>query len=583
MHKPKIILGLNILHPDSSACLYIGKQLVGAIAEERLGKRIKHDLSFPVNSIRYLLEKSHLKVKDIDYVAVARDPSANKIQKLNSLFLSQRNKISAVKRYLERKSKSQDVLKDLASKINFKNDENSYQIVNVEHHIAHIAASFYTSKFDNSAAMSFDGSGDGVSVMFAECKHNRIQVKKRIFLPASLGHFYTAMCQIIGFSGFGEEYKVMGLAPYGEDIYSSNLEKVIRVNENGEIKLNSKYFRVGKAYDELTISENGELILGNLYEQRLLSLLGLNSQDSSKGSSKVSRDIAKSTQIVFERIALQLLKKLEKISSSKNLCMGGGCALNGVFNAKISELTHYENTHYHPAASDDGNCVGAALYVRHQILNESRNKEIFSPYTGPSYADNVIKKAIIHNKLGHKEIVDEDELVATAANLIADNAVIAWYQGKAEWGPRALGNRSILANPTHPEMKDIINLKIKKRESFRPFAPSVLEELVSEYFEKDISSPYMMHVVPFKPKYRSLFASVSHVDGTGRLQSVSKKTNLLYYKLISQVKELTGYGIVLNTSFNENEPIVNTPFEALDCFIRTDIDAIFLNNYMITK
>ena len=583
MPKQKVILGLNILHPDSSACLYIGNQLVGAVAEERLGKRIKHDLSFPVNSIRYLLKKSQLKVKDIDYVAVARDPGANKIQKLNSLFLSQRNKIGAVKRYLERKSNSNDILKDLASKINFEHDENSYQLVNVEHHIAHIAASYYTSKFDNAAAFSFDGSGDGVSVMFAECEENKIKVKKRIFLPASLGHFYTAMCQIIGFNGFGEEYKVMGLAPYGEDTYSSDLENVIRVTENGKIKLDPKYFRVGQAYDELSISGNGELMLGNLYEQRLLSLLGLTTQDSSKGNSKVSRDVAKSTQIVFEKIALQLLKKLEKISSSRNLCMGGGCALNGVFNAKIPELTHYENTHYHPAASDDGNCVGAALYVRHQILNEPRKKEVFSPYTGPSYADDAVIKAIGQYNLQYQEIVGEDELVNKAAKLIADNSVIAWYQGKAEWGPRALGNRSILANPVHPEMKDIINLKIKKRENFRPFAPSVLEELVSEYFEKDIKSPYMMHVVPFKPKYRSLFASVSHVDGTGRLQSVNKKINWLYYKLISRVKELTGYGIVLNTSFNENEPIVNTPFEALDCFIRTDIDAIFLNNYMITK
>ena len=583
MTAPTVILGLNILHPDSSACLYVGDQLIGAVAQERMGRRIKHDLEFPIDVIRYLLLKANLKVKDIDFVAISRDPKSNIWGKLHFLTKSKRNLIPAVKSVLLRNRSGAKAVSDLANLVGFQGDKNNYKIINVEHHLSHVAASFFTSPFTEAAAISFDGSGDSVSIMQADCHDKDIKVLKRTFLPASLGHFYTAMCQLIGFNGFGEEYKVMGLAPYGKNTYVEQLEKIIFHDPEGNLILDDSFFRVGKAYEEMIISETGELILGNLYTEKLLSLLNLSELDGSKGNSQISKDLAKSTQIVFERIALQLLDNTSASTNSENLCLGGGCALNGVFNGKIVSETTFKRTHHHPAASDDGNAIGAALYLRHSILREPRNLNFFSPFTGPEFSDQEICKAINDFGFKFKDLKTLDLLAESAAKKIAENQVIAWYQGASEWGPRALGNRSILANPSHPNMKSIINKKIKKRESFRPFAPSVLIEDTDKFFEKNIHSPYMMHVVPFKKEMLKKFPSVVHVDGTGRLQTVSVESNPLYHKLISEVKKLTGYGIVLNTSFNENEPVVNSPEEALSCFSRTDIDAIYLGTFLVEK
>ncbi|MDC3338405.1 hypothetical protein OAV66_00395 [Planktomarina temperata] len=579
----KVVLGLNIMHPDSSACLYVGDKLIGAVAQERLGNRVKHDLSFPADCIKFLLASANIKVRDIDIVAIARDPRSNRIKKLQSLMRSKRSITQAVSSYLMRLNKSNTFVSDLATVIGNNNDENCYKIINVEHHIAHISASFFTSPFNTAAGFSFDGSGDGVSVMYANCSANAIDVVERQFLPASLGHFYTAMCQLIGFEGFGEEYKVMGLAPYGDACYIEQMSKIIWVDKSGILCLEPKYFRVGKAYDDMRISDTGELVMGNLYTDELRKLLGVTTRLDSKNISQQAMNIAKSTQVTFENIALTLINKLSEKLDNQNLCLGGGCALNGVLNAKILEKTKFKYTHHHPAASDDGNSIGAALYARHVILKQDREASFFSPYTGPEFSSAEIKRAIEAVNLKYHILSNEDELIQSAAKQIADGDVIAWYQGRSEWGPRALGNRSILANPRHPKMKDIINTKIKKRESFRPFAPSVLDSEVEHLFETKINSPYMMHVVPFKTRFRKLFPSVSHVDGTGRIQTVSKELNELYYLLIEKVKEYTGHGIVLNTSFNENEPVVTTPEEALSCFMRTDIDSIYLGNIVVHK
>ena len=583
INNEKVVLGLNIMHPDASACLYIGDKLVGAVAQERLGKRVKHDLSFPTDCIKYLLELSKISVKDIDIVAVARDPKANRFGKLKSLISSKRDVKQAITSYFTRLKESSNLLTDIASLIGIKGDKNNYEIIFVEHHLAHLSASFFTSPFSMSAGFSFDGSGDGVSIAYATCEDTRIDIIERQFLPASLGHFYTAMCQLIGFKGFGEEYKVMGLAPYGSASYVSEMSKIIWVDSSGKLSLDPRYFRVGKAYEEISLSETGELKMGNLYTDELTKLLGIETELDSKNISQEAKNIARSTQVIFENISLELINKLSKVVRTPNLCLAGGCSLNGVLNAKITDATSFKNTHHHPASSDDGNAVGAALYVRHVVLQQKRNLSFFSPYTGPEFSDVDVLRAIEALKLPYDLAVDEVDLIERAAKQIADGDVIAWYQGRSEWGPRALGNRSILANPKHPNMKDIINSKIKKREGFRPFAPSVLESEVGRLFEKDIKSPYMMHVVQFKKQFRELFPSVVHIDGTGRIQTVSEELNCLYYNLIKKVKEHTGFGIVLNTSFNENEPVVTTPEEAIACFVRTEIDSIYLGKYVIHK
>ncbi|MDB2559772.1 hypothetical protein N9X49_01615 [Amylibacter sp.] len=578
-----IILGINMMHPDSSACLYIDSKLIGAVAEERLGKRIKHDASFPIESIKYLCDKAGIKVKDINHVAVSRYPNGNKFFKLWALFKSGRNFLSTIKSFWNRKLLAEDLLKNLASIIGYDSDTNNYKIHYVEHHLSHISASYYCSSFDDALAFSFDGSGDSVTMMSAICENDNIKIINRQYLPDSIGHFYTTICQIIGFNRFGEEYKVMGLAPYGNDEFNEEMKEVISINNKGQVKLSSKFFRVGEAYDELRVSNAGEMLLGNMFTEKLLKHFQLKNSFNASDQNQKARNLAKSAQVRFEDISLQLIRNLNQFSTSKNLCISGGCGLNGVLNAKILSDTEFTQTYHHPASSDDGNAIGAALYVNHAILKNPRAKQLFSPYLGPDFNDNNIFEIIKKTELDFREIENDETLIDTASELIFQNKVIAWFQGQAEWGPRALGNRSILANPMALDMKSIINQKVKKRESFRPFAPSVLEEDVKLYFEQDIFSPYMMHVVKFKEKWRKTFPSVTHVDGTGRLQSVTKELNPRFYSLIQSVKSKTGHGIVLNTSFNENEPIVTSPQEAIDCFMRTDIDAIFLGKYMLTK
>lgn len=578
-----VILGYNAFHADSSACLVVDGQLLGAVSEERFGKRIKHDSDFPINSISYLLKTNNIKLKDVTHLAIPRNTNANKLAKLKYASLNPKSSIKAILQHRKRFKQSLLLRNQLNDLLNEDTSKISYNTVSVEHHLAHISSAYYLSPYESlTAGFSFDSSGDFVSMMAAECEGNKIKILDKIFLPNSLGFFYTAMCQFIGFDNFGEEYKVMGLAPYGNDTYSDIMKDLITADNKKWFELNRDFFGMHNGGESGKKDHNNNLVVDKIYTNNLKKLLGKPRIRSDEITQK-EKDIAKSTQIRFEQITLNCMNYLQKLVPTSRLALAGGCALNGVSNTRILLDTPFKNQFIQPAASDDGTCLGAAYWVWHNIIGSKNRFTLKHSFWGPEHSEFEIKKIASNSKYLRKVFVKEDEFLDFAAKLIAEGNVVGWYQGKSEWGPRALGNRSILANPTIKSMKGIINQKIKKRESFRPFAPSVLSESVSKYFEQNVNSPFMQHVVKIRKEWRERLPSVTHVDGTGRLQTVDKKDNPLYYDLIKYISKYTGVEIVLNTSFNENEPIVDTPQQAYDCFIRTDMDVLFLGKYFFQK
>src|SRR6056297_1866479 len=577
------ILGLNAFHPDSAACLVVDGKLVGAVAEERLGARNKHTMAFPKNAIRWLLEDAGLRLRDITHVAIARQPSANLAAKANYVLFNPSVGAEAVKRFLGRQRNTAGTLDTLAEICGEDPAEALYEIHNVEHHLAHIASAYYLSPFEElTAGFSYDGSGDFASAMAARCEGNRIDILGKVSVPNSLGYFYTAMCQMIGFDRFGEEYKVMGLAPYGNDAYASEMADVLKLSDTSWFKLNQKFFSVHRGLNEADLTDEGEMRLGPIFSDHAEKVFGPRRTREQEISQR-EKDIARSTQVRFEQAAAHCLEQLQKKVPLASLAMAGGCALNGVMNARIYRDFPVEKMYLQCASSDDGTAIGAAFHCWHMHLGRTERFEMKHAFWGPEYPAARVRQAAEESGYPLSEYASEEEMIRVTADHIADGTVVGWYQGRSEWGPRALGNRSILANPAIPGMKDTINRKIKKRESFRPFAPSVLREEVGRFFEQDIESPFMMHVVKFKPEWREVFPAVTHVDGTGRLQSVDEENNALYYRLIKAVKARTGYGIVLNTSFNENEPVVDTPEQAIACFKRTDMDVLVLGRFILTK
>lgn len=576
------ILGLNTFHADSSACLLIDGELVGAVAEERLGERLKHSPKFPENAIRWLLADNGLKLRDITHVAFPRDTTANRGAKAAYVARNPMRGVPAALEHLRRSKNTVSMLENLAYICGEDPTSIKFEMVNVEHHLCHIASSYYLSPFEElTAGFSYDASGDFASAMAARCEGTRIDVLDRVTLPHSLGFFYTALCQFIGFNGFGEEYKVMGLAPYGEDKYADAMHSLVELPEDGWFRLNRQMFGMHEGGESDKLVDDNQIVMGRLYTDKLTTLLG---KPASHGQfTQREMDIARSTQVRFEEAALHCLNRLHRQVPTGRLAMAGGCALNGVANARILRDTGFETPYLQAASSDDGTCIGAAYWCWHNTLGKSERFHMKHAFWGPEYSHARHKAAVESTGLKVRECKDEDELVAVASKLIADGLVTGWYQGRSEWGPRALGNRSILANPGIATMKDTINAKIKRRESFRPFAPSVLQEDVATYFEQDVSSPFMMHVVKIRPSWREHLPAVTHVDGTGRLQSVDPESNALYYKLIAAFKKRTGLGMVLNTSFNENEPVVDTPEQAVDCFMRTEMDALCVGRFVVKK
>lgn len=576
------ILGLNAFHADSAACLLVDGKLVGAVAEERLGDRQKHTSRFPANAIRHLLNDNGLKLSDVTHVALPRDGSANRGAKAAWVARNPVRGVKAVVEHLSRSKRTGDMVTNLAEICGEDPATATFETVNVEHHLAHVASSYFTSPFESlTAGFSYDASGDFASAMAARCEGARIDALDRVTLPDSLGFFYTALCQFIGFDSFGEEYKVMGLAPYGEDVHADAMKALIQLPENGWFALAPGYFGMHEGGESGGVDDAGHLVMGRLYADRMKALFGA---PGVRGETTQSvMDIAKSTQIRFEEAAVHCMQRLARLVPSEQLAMAGGCALNGVANARILRDTSFTTPYLQAAASDDGTCLGAAYVVWHHMLGKTERYHMQHAFWGPRYGDAEHRRAVEATGLAVQEFASPEAAVDAVAERIAAGDVLGWYQGRSEWGPRALGNRSILANPAIPTMKETINLKIKRRESFRPFAPSVLREDVATYFEQDVYSPFMMHVVKIREAWRAKLPAVTHVDGTGRLQSVDRDSNPLYHQLISAVKRHTGIGMVLNTSFNENEPVVDTPQQAVNCFLRTDMDSLCVGRYLVTK
>jgi carbamoyltransferase len=455
----------------------------------------------------------------------------------------------------------------------------------VEHHPAHLASAFFVSPFDNAAVCAIDGFGDFVSTSFAVGKGNHLDVFDKVYFPHSLGMLYTAITQFIGFHGYGDEFKVMGLAPYGRPRHVDAIRQLVTLKDRGKFELALDYFRHWSDGVEMEWDQ-GYPTLGRVYSESLLSLLGP-ARDPSAPVGEREEDIAHSLQVVYEECAMHVLNGLHERTRLDALCIAGGCAMNSVANGKIRQRTPFKHVYIQPAAGDNGTALGAAFHVWHEALGHARGFTMEHGYWGTSHdvSDVLASLPSSDDDWSYSVEVCESETDAArvAAALIATGHVVGWYQGRMEWGARALGNRSILADPRRSDVRELINTKIKFRERFRPFAPSIAEEALHEYFEDAAPDPFMQQVYPVRVEKRTVIPAVTHVDGSGRLQTVSAKTNPTYYALIKEFEKLTGVPIVLNTSFNENEPIVDTPEQALDCFLRTRMDAIVLHNTIVRR
>ena len=573
----KIILGINAHHADSSACIIINNKIVVAMEEERINRK-KHFSGFPIESIRECLRIAKIEDTEVTDIAFNTKPLSNIIFKgfffLKNLNLKNYNSISRYRKKLNIKSY---LSKDFKFKKNIK-------IHYIEHHLAHIASAYYPSNYEDAVGLSIDGSGDFVTLAIAKCHNHKIKITEKVFFPNSLGIFYHAMTQFLGFKNYGDEYKIMGMAAYGEPKYFDKIkDNLFKLNNNDNFELNLHYFDHQKSNFKYVADEN--LIIDDIFNQNL-SRLFVNELNDDHDQEQFKKDFACSVQKTYEHFFIKILEKIKNFKFSKNLVFAGGCALNSSANRVLTNNKKYFKNVYIPfAPGDNGGAIGAALVVQAKSGYNLNNGG--SPYLGKKFSDEYVQKLIISSpynvKITSKFINDESQLCKATAKLISEGKVIGWFQGKMEFGPRALGNRSILADPRNANMKSIINMKIKRRESFRPFAPSVLEKFQTDWFDDSYISPYMSSLAFVKEEKKKIIPAITHIDGTARLQSVNFDTNPKFASLINAFYEITNVPILLNTSFNENEPIVMKPEEALDCLLRTDMDAIVINNFLIKK
>ena len=573
-----IILGINAYHPGSSAALLADGVPLAAIAEERLN-RIKNYGGFPSLAIQECLKIAGLTWQDVDAVTVGRDPYANWIYK--ALYsISRPHMAGNFRRIFGRRHSLDDIRLLISKNCNVDTDSLGFKVFHVEHHMAHTASAYFASPWDTATSITIDGSGDFVTCMIAKCEGQNITVKKKIFVPNSLGLLYTTLCQFIGFNSYGDEGKVMGLAPFGHDNYADLLNQMVSLNQQ-KLKLNSRFVAPFGSNQGIIIRKDGSVGLEQHYTSKLIDALG-KPRMAEEALSQRDMDIACSLQNKFESIYLGLVNLASEDSTSNRLALAGGCALNSVANGKIFSTTPFSKTWIQPAAGDDGLALGSALYVSNTILKEPNRWVMENSYLGPEYTDYEIESDLKRAGIQYIKLSQLDMLDLTATAL-SEGDVVGWFQGRMEWGPRALGNRSILAHPGFPNMKSILNDRIKNREAFRPFAPAVLAEHQNEIFDHSYPSPYMLHVYGIRPKWREKLSAVNHIDNTGRLQTVSERENPVYYSLISRFHSKTGIPVILNTSFNENEPIVCKPSEAIDCFRRTKMDILAIGSFLCRK
>jgi carbamoyltransferase len=581
-----IILGINAYHGDVSGVVLRDGQLVAAVEEERF-RRVKHWAGFPRESIRTCLELAGVAPSAVDHIAISRDPKANLLRK--ALFtLRQRPSPGLVWDRLRNSNRVRDVASVLSLDWGINREAIVPKLHGVEHHPAHLASAFFVSPFEEAAVCAIDGFGDFVSTAGGIGRGHTLQGLERVYFPHSLGLMYLAITQYLGFPNYGDEYKVMGLAPYGEPDFVEALRRLVHLKPGGGFELELAYFRHHAEGVSMTW-DDGEPTIGPVYTRKLEELLGPARKPEEPLEAR-HEAIAASLQVVFEEAAFHVLNALYRQTRLPRLCLAGGCAMNSVMNGKIREQTPFEEVYIQPAAADNGTALGSAFYVWHQVLRQPRAFEMTHAYWGPEFSGEEIGKALRgrNEELGGgggraRKIEDTDELCRWTAGLIADGKIVGWFQGRMEWGARALGNRSILADPRRPDMRQIINTKIKFREKFRPFAPSILEEALDEYFVGAVPDPFMIQVYPVRPEKRGAIPAVTHVDGSGRLQTVNHANNPLYWQLLKAFETLTGVPVLLNTSFNENEPIVHKPAEALDCFLRTQMDVLVMGKYVVEK
>jgi carbamoyltransferase len=580
------ILGINAYHGNASAALVCDGKLVAAVEQERFN-RVKYAAGFPAAAIHYCLKEGGVTLGEVDHVAVPRNPYARLATKLfyamrMPSFARDRAKVMV---------KFTGIPEALAAAFDTEPGKIKATFHRIEHHQAHLASSFFVSPFEEAALLSADGLGDFASSMWGAGRGNRMEIDDAIAFPHSLGLYYSAVTQYLGFLKFGDEYKVMGLAAYGEPEQMEAFRDIVRFSSNGGdfgFRLGLDYFTHHRTGPEMSWAEADKTpVLGKMFSETMEKRLGGAARQPDEPLEPRHRNLAAALQARLEEVYLGMLKKLAAKTKAKTVCLSGGVAFNCVANGKIFDQTPFEHVYVHPAAGDAGLSVGAAYYVWNQILRKPRSFVMDHAYWGPGYTAAEIRCAIEASDIakGGYAVAElaELELPQRTAAIIAEGKILGWFQGRAEWGPRALGNRSIVADPRRPEMKEILNRRIKHREIFRPFAPSILAEKTGEWFEKSHPSPFMTLAYAVRPEKRDKIPAPTHVDGTGRLQTVTREANAKYHALISEFARQTGVPVVLNTSFNDNEPIVCRPQEAIDCFLRTQMDALVLGNYLITR
>ncbi len=621
------ILGINAYHGDAAAAIVKDGKLIAAVEEERFN-RVKHCAGFPSESIRYCLQAAGISIEDVEQIGVSRDPSAHLHKKV--LFAATRAAKSSrpwavnrkqegisevgvqeananvdetptlpltsptsrggngngrgvfaqVKDRLANAAKIRDLKDELTRVLGVSKESVRAQFHNIEHHRAHLASSFYVSPFERAALLSIDGFGDFISTMWAVGEGNSIKVLDQVEYPHSSGIVYTATTQFLGFPHYGDEGKVMGLAPYGRPRFMEEFRDIIRTEDNGKFRLNLNYFRHHAEGVDMTW-DNGSPVIGRIFSNEFVRTFG---PARTPGTALTERehDIAASLQLRLEEVGFHILNHLHEKTGLTDLGLSGGVAYNSVMNGKILLNTPFRRVFVQPAAGDSGTALGVCYQIYNGLLQQPRGEVMEGAYTGPEFSDAEITAELAASNLDFETYTDE-QVTARAAKDIAAGLVVGWFQGRMEFGPRALGNRSIVVDPRRAEMKDILNDRIKKREPFRPFAPSVLEDRTEDYFEQNHPAPTMLMVYQVREERRAEIPAVTHVDGSGRLQTVSRSLNPRYYQLISDFDKLTGTPVVLNTSFNENEPVVCTPRHAIDCFLKTRMDVLYLGNFAVRR
>ncbi|MHA2009782.1 MAG: carbamoyltransferase family protein [Promethearchaeota archaeon] len=568
------ILGIGCFYHDSSAALLKDGIVVAAAEEERFTRK-KHDTSFPINAIKYCLKSLDITINDIDYVGFYEKPILKferiLFQHIENFPKSAKTFLTSMPSWLNEKLR---VVRILRKKLKYKGS-----VLFVPHHLSHAASAFLISPFKESAILTVDGVGEWTTTAYGIGSDNKIQLKKEIRFPSSIGLLYSTITAYLGFTVNNSEYKVMGLAAYGDmnretNPYYEKLKEVIDLKDDGSFRLDMDYF-VFHFKDRMP-------------SKKMCKLLGGAIRKSETTITQREKDIAAALQLITEDVMTKLLNHVYKVTKCDNIVLAGGVSLNSVYNGKIIKKTPFKKIWIQPNASDGGTAMGAASYIYHSVLKNQRSFVLKNAYFGPEFTNEVVKEFLEKNDIKYSHFKSKKELLEKTSQLIYENKVVGWFQGRMEWGPRALGSRSILANPCNPKAKELLNEKVKHREIFRPFAPVVCVEDASIYFDCDIPIPeptdFMLMVYPVKNEWRKKIPSVTHVDGSGRLQTIRRLQNSLYYDLIQEFGKLSGIPILINTSFNiRGEPIVCTPFDAYRCMMGTGIDCLVIDEYLIKR